>query len=276
MTDPRHEAELRSEISGVLGRIAYFHTIVGPGPGICPTCRGPATGTLCQRCQATDVALNGLTCDHTFFLAYADGHNPGGRSQSAQTMRQYKSESPPQRSVEDVHLLTNLVTALHDGCMRDAEGGREWDAATFVPSRHSHAGGHPVAGIARNVTRLLADDPARGGPYQITRVLMECGDLDDPRGADARRFTVPDHARSVVDGRRVLLVDDTWVSGTSMQSAAAALKTAGAETITGLCVARWLSWDWPAHVPLLQHVAAAAFDPFSCIAYAGACPRGGS
>lgn len=58
----------------------------------------------------------------------------------------------------------------------------------------------------------------------------------------------------------MLLVDDTWTSGTSMQSAAAALTRAGAASVTGLCVTRWLS-----------RITATAFDPFSCIAYARVC-----
>ena len=64
----------------------------------------------------------------------------------------------------------------------------------------------------------------------------------------------------------MLLVDDTWTTGTSLQSAAAALKAAGAASVTGLCVGRWLSWRWEPDVPLLKHVTAAPYDPFRCIA----------
>jgi hypothetical protein len=55
-------------------------------------------------------------------------------------------------------------------------------------------------------------------------------------------------------------------SGTAMQPAAAAFRTAGAASVTGLCVARWLSCDWSTHVPLLQLVTSSAFDPFCYIA----------
>ncbi|WP_255564786.1 phosphoribosyltransferase family protein [Candidatus Mycobacterium methanotrophicum] len=123
----------------------------------------------------------------------------------------------------------------------------------------------------RNVARLVGDDPARDGPYQISRVLIEAGPVDAPRTADADRFAIPPGVHPAIVGKRVLLVDDTWTSGTSMQSAAAALKRAGAASITGLCVTRWLSWSWIEHVPLLQRVTATAFDPFSCIAYARVC-----
>lgn len=269
MTDP----ELLANVSVALSKVSYFRTIAGPGPGICNVCRGPAPASgICSRCAANRQALDGATCDHTFFLAYADGQNRDGRSQSAQTVRGYKEGNPPpKRNVDDMHLLTNTSTGLHDDCMREAEGGADWDAATFVPSRKQRAGLHPVAGIARNIARLLADDPARGGPYRITRLLLEPGPVEAPRAADAGRFSVPDDARPVIEGRRVLLIDDTWATGGSIQSAAAALKAAGAASVTGLCVARWLSWDWDSHVPLLKQVTAAPYDPFRCIAFNRRC-----
>lgn len=94
--DRQTDAELRHDISVALGKVSYFHNIAAVGPGICRVCRGPALDSdVCPRCQSTEEALGGATCDHTFFLAYADGHNPGGCSQSAQTMRLYKDGLPP-------------------------------------------------------------------------------------------------------------------------------------------------------------------------------------
>ncbi|MEE6140752.1 phosphoribosyltransferase [Mycobacterium sp. 050128] len=266
MTDQQSDDDLRNEIIIATSKVAYFHNIAGPGPGICDVCRGPAPESgICSTCLTTRGTLLGATCDHTFFLAYADGYNPAGRTQSVQTMRNYKADPAPERSVDDVQLLTFTTTWIHDPCMRAAEGA-EWDVATFVPSRTSRTGPHPVTGIARNVARLANDDPASGGKYQIKRVLMECGPVNVSRVANAARFAVPDAARPLIEGKRVLLVDDTWTTGTSLQSAAAALRAAGAAAVTGLCVARWLSWNWAPEASLLEKVTVEAFDPFSCIA----------
>lgn len=264
MTDRQADAQLRHDIAVALGKVAYFHNIAA-GRGICRVCRGPESGSgVCSRCQSTEEALGGATCNRTFFLAYADGQNPGGWSQSAQTMRLYKEIPPTELCVEHVHELAFVVTWIHDACMLAVDGG--WDAAAFVPSRTPREGLHPVAGIARNVARLAADDPASGGPYEIKRVALEPGPVNLPRVANADRFAVPDKWRSRVQGKRILLVDDTWATGTSIQSAAAVLKAAGAVSVTGLCVARWLSWDWESHVPLLKQVSTTPYDPFDCFA----------
>jgi len=180
-------------------------------------------------------------------------------------MRQYKAAWAPAQCVEDVHLLTFTSTWLHDPCIRAAELGGDWDVVTYVPSTKQRPGVHPVTDVALNVARVAADR-ADGSPRRIKRVSLAAGPLNAERIANLDRFAVPDAARPVIDGKRVLLVDDTWTTGTSQQSAAAALKAAGAASVTGLCVARWLSWRWESEIPLIKHVIAAPYDPFRCIA----------
>ena len=46
---------------------------------------------------------------------------------------------------------------------------------------------------------------------------------------------------AAVRGRSVLLLDDTWTSGSSLVSAAAALKDAGASYVVGLTLGRQLN-----------------------------------
>ena len=42
----------------------------------------------------------------------------------------------------------------------------------------------------------------------------------------------------------MLLIDDTWTTGASAQSAAAALKQAGAATVAAVVIGRHLNRDW--------------------------------
>lgn len=68
----------------------------------------------------------------------------------------------------------------------------------------------------------------------------------------ADRFTVPEHQRERVRKRHVLVVDDTWTSGAKVQSAAVALKDAGAAQVTALVVGRWCNYTWPEHRAMLD------------------------
>jgi len=47
-----------------------------------------------------------------------------------------------------------------------------------------------------------------------------------------------------LDGESVLLIDDTWTTGASAQSAAAALKAAGAGAVAAIVVGRHVNRDW--------------------------------
>jgi hypothetical protein len=47
-----------------------------------------------------------------------------------------------------------------------------------------------------------------------------------------------------VSGHAVLLIDDTWTKGANAQSAAAALKTAGAETVAAVVIGRYVNRGW--------------------------------
>ena len=56
-------------------------------------------------------------------------------------------------------------------------------------------------------------------------------------------FSVPSSLRHRVDGQRVLLLDDTYVSGARSQSAAAALRRSGARAVVIVAFGRVLRPD---------------------------------
>ncbi len=72
---------------------------------------------------------------------------------------------------------------------------------------------------------------------------------------DAGAFAVPAEVSATVRGRRALLLDDTYVSGARAQSAAAALRRAGARSVVIVVVGRVLRPDRsPAHAAFLDAV----------------------
>ena len=62
----------------------------------------------------------------------------------------------------------------------------------------------------------------------------------EPRAFSPERFI----ATGPIDGRSVLLIDDTWTTGASAQSAAAALRAAGAGAIASIVIGRHLNREW--------------------------------
>lgn len=230
---------------------------------ICGVCRGPGSpdGGICLQCAGHRNALGGLTCDHTVIFTYAQGHLPT-KHQSVHTVRAYKWGPPAQRCVEDMRMAVAVGTGVHARCIHEYVG-HAWGSVTYVPSSRGRMGLHPVAALARSVAPV--SDPAGG----IVRFLLEPSTTDqaqaliDSRAPGAARFTVADRYRSAVEGRHVLVVDDTWTSGSSIQSAAAVVKLAGAASVTGLCVARWLSARYSDQLALMKTLTR-QYEPGHC------------
>src|SRR5581483_6383331 len=51
-------------------------------------------------------------------------------------------------------------------------------------------------------------------------------------------------ATTTLDNASVLLIDDTWTTGASAQSAAATLKSAGAQRVAAVVIGRHLNREW--------------------------------
>lgn len=134
-------------------------------------------------------------------------------------------------SIQIAALLARFL-ASHRSCIATA-AGYNWDTVTIVPSTRERPGGHPLAGVLDMVKVLRGD-------YQP---LLQPGSAHiDHNQADDAGFT----ADVAAEGRRVLLVDDTFTSGARLQSAASALRLSGAEVVAGLVVGRVISPEWNA------------------------------
>lgn len=115
----------------------------------------------------------------------------------------------------------------HEGCLARSAGASGFDLVTTVPS----------------------SDPERDGSHPLRRIVgADVGATRDRYAPLLARSATPVQARTVdrgkynptrdLHGESVLLIDDTWVSGASAQSAAGALKTAGAGPVAVLVIGR--------------------------------------
>ncbi len=175
--------------------------------------------------------------------------------QSVHTMHAYKQEIPAPQCADDLAMMAAGATRIHRGCIAGSSDS-SWDTVTFVPSKRYPGARHPIVELARKI---------KGAEIPDRRALLELGpgiEYDD-RSVRADRFNVPDKYRERVQGRHVLLLDDTWVTGAKIQSAAVTLRDAGASRVTALCVARWCKVSWSDHKALLDS-RTDPYDPFVC------------
>jgi phosphoribosylpyrophosphate synthetase len=157
------------------------------------------------------------------------------------------------------------ATYIHGHCIARRAGGL-WQAVTFVPSRSRPGPEHPVVQLAQSVAEYQGVD--------ARRILLATGPSNhaDKRLALADRFAVSDEYRRYVRGRHVLVIDDTWVTGGSAQSAALTLKAAGASAVTILCVARWLNHTFTAEHAAIVESNVVPYDAMCCPVTGGHCP----
>ena len=206
---------------GLRARCREGLPVPSPGPGRCRACQGPARPgyVRCFQCELHAQSAPGLLADAVAPVAYAVKGSPLARD-----LWLYKAGRPGS-GVAGSRLLLLLLAFLHD------HGSRVWrlagmarpSHACVVPSGRGRAGPHPLQAMAAPYLALpwVSMRPQPGG---------------DPwaRSLDAGRFRAGPGAA----GAEVLLLDDTWASGASAQSAAVALKQAGARAVAVVVIGR--------------------------------------
>jgi hypothetical protein len=167
-------------------------------------------------------------------------------------LRNYKdSPTAGVRSRMTLRLAALLATfmANHARCVG------EWDYATCVPSATRVALEPVVDRIG-----LFAD--------RYHQVLASRPEVVE-RAIDPARFTVSADVR----GHRILLLDDTFVSGASVFSASCALRERGATVIGPIVIGRHVQRGWPPSAALLSWLAKRPWDEARCARCAGERPR---
>jgi hypothetical protein len=116
-----------------------------------------------------------------------------------------------------------------------------------VPTGSGRPGPHPLLALAGPYLRL-----------PVTGLVIRPGE----QGRD------PNPDRFISErpglGASVLLLDDSWVSGASAQSAAAALKRAGAGHVAVVVLGRHVDPADPLSAPLAARLAPHGYDPDRC------------
>ena len=206
----------------------YTNFMLGPrrGPGVCDVCFNFTDGyARCYACTHGEAWLDAVAP-----ISYSVA-----REQLHHALARYKRLSGEMARRLGVELAAVLwrYLAQHEPCVARATGTDAFELVTTVPSSDGQRDGrHPLRKIVGEIA----------GPTRLRHERL------------LRRAGVPIYAREFnpgkyeavrrLTGQAVLLIDDTWTTGANAQSAAAALKSAGAGRVAAVVIGRHLNREW--------------------------------
>lgn len=225
----------------------------------CTQCRGAWMKDGETTCYPCAFKYDSSTADLVGLMVYAVSE-----SQSNKMMRAYKDTPPSRQMLRRVDSLITLGVKAHFDCAETLLGAEMTRWAT-VPSLKAVGGNHPLR--EKILTPMLASE------FEIEVVATEIAKTrteQERRELDPALYQVKGEVPS---GCAVLLIDDTWTTGGHIQSVAKALKTAGAQKVAALCVARYMDQGDPRTKRILvTHFKDRAYDPDICPWTGGPCP----
>jgi predicted amidophosphoribosyltransferase len=226
---------------------------VAAGPGVCRICRtfvDPGYAT-CFRCGQAQPSLIDAVVPITYSV---------DRGQMHVALRGYKDGHGKARQLFARDILAVLWRFLrdHEPCVAATAGaGERFDIVTSVPSKTR------AADNARGVFRDLLSDHCGVTRDRYSRTLVATDSATGTREFEPHRY----RATTPLDGKSVLMVDDTWTTGSTAQSAANALRLAGAHAIGLVVVGRHVRPDYADHGGRLKSLPR-PFDWSTCAVHA--------
>ncbi|AJP03201.1 hypothetical protein TU94_18695 [Streptomyces cyaneogriseus subsp. noncyanogenus] len=218
-------------VVGLSARYANFlvHPLL-PGPGVCQVCRGPAKlgYPTCWPCHEAARHLGTGVADTVVPVSLALKGE-----QFANELWRYKNAAGPQQQFFRMGLAAVLwrFLALHERCISTHCAVSGFHTVTTVPSTSGRRE-HPLRAMVAEAVGVT-----RGRHRDLLRPVPRAADLG--RAASSGRY-----ASTALWGENVLLIDDTWTTGSHAQSAAAALKAAGAGSVAIVVLGRHLNTDY--------------------------------
>ncbi len=197
-----------------------------PGPGVCRRCCTFTDGhPLCYPCHQTPQLLQAVAP-----ISYSiDGEQlhhvlAGYKRSGGTTARRFEL---------DLAAILWRFLANHEGCVAAAAEVDTFDRVCTVPSgdagRDEH---HPLRRIVGEIVL-----PTR---HRFARLLTRTSKPVAPRAFDRDKYAAVDR----IDDAAVLLIDDTWTTGASAQSAAGALLDAGAAVVAIVVIGRHIRLEF--------------------------------
>jgi hypothetical protein len=207
---------------------------------ICGYCFGPkkADYPRCWDCHLLWVSLGRTALRPVVPISLC-----ADETQVYEALKQYKGGRVVVSRAQRMRLagLIGLFLEKHGTCI-SPDG---WDLVTTVPSLSGREGTHP---LVATIERIQSMGPVLDG------MVLEKGPGKVARNKGARDAFVCRRPEAVRE-RRVLLLEDLYVTGSHVQSAVAALSDAGAQAVYPVVVGRRLNRGWSGNDPMFEWAA---------------------
>jgi predicted amidophosphoribosyltransferase len=208
----------------------YTNFMLGPLPAtaadVCGTCLTFTQGYgTCYRC-GHQARFTDAVVPISYSVHFGQLHT---------ALQQYKRAVHAAARPLELQLAAVLWRFLagHERCLAGAAGVDRFELVATVPSSDPRRDEtHPLRRIVGEIV-----EPTRG---RYRRLLMRSGTPVPERTVDPGKYGSTED----LNGENVLLIDDTWTTGANVQSAAAALKTAGANRVGVVVIGRHIHEDY--------------------------------
>jgi predicted amidophosphoribosyltransferase len=203
----------------------YLSPIAHNGDDVCRMCRSGRLNTeaLCGACVRRTDEID-LLCMHIIPISYYV--TPSTLRDWMHDFKNHTDGAVRDRAGKSVAAIFVRYLLEHRAALQTTLG--DWHDIVAVPSSHA-PGSSPLVDAINTFAPQLVD-------IQVAP-LVDGAKID--RRASTHRFVATQEG----SGRRVLLVDDTYTTGATVQSAAHTLRVAGFEVIAIICVARKINPD---------------------------------
>jgi predicted amidophosphoribosyltransferase len=227
----------------------YTNFLLGPrtGPDVCELCFNFTRGySRCYACSHVEQHLDAFA-PISYSVALEQLHH---------ALRSYKrltGDAARRLTIELAAVLWRFLEA-HEECVAAKAGtaGTRFDLVTAVPSgARARDAEHPLRTIIGGLVKPTRD--------RYAPLLARSEHPASTREFNAKKF----EPTRPIAGESVLLVDDTWTTGASAHSAAAALKDAGASRVAAVVIGRHLNPEWHENDRRIRHISH-PFDWSTC------------
>ena len=206
----------------------YENFMLSPraGPSVCATCFNLTDGyRRCYACANQEAVIDAVG-PISYSVAHEQLHH------ALASYKRLRGEVARRIGIQLAAVLWRYLDA-HEPCAARAVGADSFPIVTTVPSGDRQRDDrHPLRWIVADLVGPTRD--------RYERLLTRSATDVDPRAFDAGKYV----ALRELGGESVLLIDDTWTTGANAQSAAAALRAAGAGPIAAVVIGRHVNRGW--------------------------------